>query len=75
VKLRTNSLSDQIRQAIDECGVSRYAISKALGLDQALLSRFMSGKGGLAVKTIDKIGAFLRLQIVVQPQRPKGKGR
>lgn len=75
MKFKQDSLSNQLRRAIDDCGMSRYAIAKSLHLDQALLSRFMSGKGGLSVKTIDKLGALLRLRIVVDKGRQKTKGR
>jgi plasmid maintenance system antidote protein VapI len=57
-------LTDQLRSAIDACGMSRYAVAKAINLDQATLSRFMSGKAGLSVATIDKLGELLGLQLV-----------
>ena len=57
-------LTDQLRSAIDGSGMSRYAVAKAIGLDQSTLSRFMSGKAGLSIETIDKLGEFLGLQLV-----------
>ena len=66
-------LSDQLRAAIDASGMSRYAICKAVGVDQAVMSRFMSGKGGLAQSTIDGIGELLGLWLVSDAERPRGK--
>ena len=54
-------LSDQLRQLIDRSGVSRYRLSQAAGIDQAMLSRFMAGKGGLGMKSIDALAAELNV--------------
>jgi transcriptional regulator with XRE-family HTH domain len=72
---KSDKLSDQLRQAIDASGMSRYAIAKAIGLDQSVLSRFMAGKSGLAVETIDNIGELLGLRIVIEKKPSKSKGR
>jgi transcriptional regulator with XRE-family HTH domain len=68
-------LTDQLRSSIDGADMSRYAICKAVGLDQSTLSRFMAGKAGLSVETIDKIGELLRLQLVMSKDSGKSKGR
>ncbi len=57
------TLSNQLRRLIDASGQSRYAICKAIGLDQATLSRFMAGTGGLSVESLDKLGQYLRLEL------------
>ncbi len=67
-------LSEQIRRAVDDCGMTRYAISKATGIDNATLSRFASGERGLPMKTLDVLAEFLNLNIVVGKGR-KTKGR
>jgi plasmid maintenance system antidote protein VapI len=43
-------------------------IAKAIGLDQATISRFMSGKGGLALETVDKLTALLGLRLRKEPK-------
>jgi ribosome-binding protein aMBF1 (putative translation factor) len=72
---KSEKLSDQLRQAIDASEMSRYAIAKAIGLDQSVLSRFMAGKSGLAFETIDKLGELLELRLVAAKSPTKGKGR
>ena len=57
-------LSDQLRQLIDRSGVSRYRLSQAAGIDQAMLSRFMAGKGGLGMKSVDALAAVLQISLV-----------
>lgn len=66
------TLSDQVRQAVEESGMSRYAICKTLGLSQATMSRFMSGKGGLSMDYLDALADLLDLNITaVEPKTPK----
>ena len=69
-------LTDQLRQAIDNnpAGMTRYAVCKAIGLGQSTLSRFMAGKAGLALDTVDKLGELLELELVTK-KPVKGKGR
>jgi transcriptional regulator with XRE-family HTH domain len=64
-------LSDQIREAIEMCGQSRYAISKATGISEATLSRFMSGERGLTTTALDTLADHLNLNI----QASKRKGQ
>ena len=68
-------LSDQIRKAIRDCGTTRYAIFKATGIDQATLSRFVSGERGLPTKTLDVLAEFLGLRIVTDGPRRTAKGK
>ena len=65
-------LSEQIRQAIETCGETRYKVSKATGISEATLSRFMSGERGLPMKTLDKLGEYLQLTLISKRQ-PKGR--
>ncbi len=67
-------LSEQVRRAVDNCGLTRYAVAKATGIDHATISRFMSGERGLPMKTLDRLAGFLDLSIVAG-KRPKPKGR
>jgi hypothetical protein len=67
-------LSDQIRQAVDASGMSRYRICKTLGIAESTLSRFMSGKGGLSQEYIDGVADLLVLNIVAGNRRSMRKG-
>jgi transcriptional regulator with XRE-family HTH domain len=62
-------LSDQIRQAVEQCGETRYAIAKATGIDQSTLSRFVSGERGLPMNTLDRLADYLGLTITMKSQR------
>ncbi len=72
---QTGHLSDQIRLAVRESGLSRYAICKTSGVDQAVLSRFMSGKSGITTTTLDALARVLNLDIVVRGEKGREKGR
>ena len=72
---RRAKLSDQIRRAVDDCGRTRYRISKQTGIDQSTLSRFMSGERGLPMNTLDKLADYLDLNITVGKGRKPRKSR
>jgi len=57
-------LGDQIRQAVDASGLSRYAICKALDLNEGGFSRFMSGDKGLTLANLEAVADLLDLHIV-----------
>jgi hypothetical protein len=67
-------LSEQVRQAIETCGKTRYQISQDTGIHQATLCRFMGGTGGLSIPVLDKLGEYLGLRIVADESQTK-KGR
>ena len=63
-KAKRLKLTEQVRQAIDNCGESRYRICIETGLDRATLSRFMSGERGLSMEALDTVADYLGLSIV-----------
>ena len=62
-------LSDQLREAIEKAGVSRYSISKEPGVSETTLCRFVSGERGISVDAMDAIGQYLSLSIVGPKKR------
>lgn len=69
------SLSDELRQAIERSGVSRYSIWQQTGIDQGSLSKFMDGERGLGLESIDKLAELLGLHIVAKPESRRSKSR
>ncbi len=63
-KAKRAKLSDQVRQAIEECGETRYQIAQETKLDASTLCRFMSGERGLSTTALDTIAEYLELSIV-----------
>ncbi|WP_428308456.1 hypothetical protein [Lacipirellula sp.] len=64
-----STLSSRLRAALRSSPHSRYAISKATGIDQATLSRFVnsadpSKRSGLSLRAIDLLAAQLNLELV-----------
>jgi transcriptional regulator with XRE-family HTH domain len=57
------TVTDQLRQAIERSEHSRYAICKALDIDQGQLSRFMHGECGLSLDVLDRLCGFLKLEL------------
>jgi hypothetical protein len=62
---RSNLLTDQLRQAIDDCGLTRYQIAKATSIDESALAKFYNGHRGLSVDALNALGKFLQLTITL----------
>jgi transcriptional regulator with XRE-family HTH domain len=83
---KRDKLSNQVRRAVEDSGVSRYSICKAAGIDQGQFSRFMAGTMGLSMTALDALADVLKLRIVVDGpakvlpaetpgRKPKAKGK
>ena len=73
--------SDQIRRAINDSGLSRYEICKRMDFSESVMSKFMGGKSGLAIETLDRLADEIGMSIatesprVVRKRSPKKKVR
>lgn len=66
-------ISDQLRQAIDASGLSRYQIAQETGISQAALSQFYNGHRGLAMWAVDALGECLKIKLVLGRKPPQKK--
>ena len=72
-KKRTNLLTDQLRQAIDDSGLTRYRIAKETGISETALAQFYNGHRGLSMEAMNALGEFLQLKIILG-RKPGKKG-
>jgi len=71
---RGKSMTDQLRQAIDDSGLTRYRIAQETGISEATLSKFYLGQRGLSMEALNALGEFLQLKITLG-RKPDRKGR
>jgi len=66
----------QLAKAIEESGQSRYQISKATGIDQAVLCRITtgSGTGRCSIQTLELLCKYLGLELVKKKRRQSIRG-
>lgn len=69
------TLTEQIRQAIEASGESRYRIARETGVSEPSLSRFMGGERGMNLATLEKLAAFLDIRITIGPAKVKPAAR
>ena len=69
MKRKPVKLSEQVRRAVEKSGMSRYAICKAIGMHESVMSRFMNGKGGLQQDGLDALADLLELDVVARRKR------
>jgi len=71
---RSNLLTDQLRQAIDDSGLTRYRIAKETGVSESALAQFYNGHRGLSMESLNALGEFLQLTIHLG-RKPNKKGK
>lgn len=64
-------LLEQVREAIEASGQSRYAISKATGIGQSQLAKVMAGTAGLSIEAAELLLNHLGYRIEVKQTRRK----
>lgn len=57
-------LSDTLKHAIEHSDWSVNALAKSAGIQQASLQRFVAGKRTLSQKNIERLCAFLGLELM-----------
>jgi hypothetical protein len=60
------TVTDTLRTALERCGESRYAVSKATGIPQSGLSRFAAGHT-MRGDSIDVLAEYLGLALTAKP--------
>ena len=66
------SFGDQIRQAVQDSGMSCYRICKLSGLNKGAMSNFLAGKRGMSLDSLNRLAAVLDLHVVRGPAGPQG---
>lgn len=57
------TISEQLLREIKTCGITRYRISQDTGIEESVLSRFVTGKRGLGMEAIDKLAVYFGLEL------------
>jgi plasmid maintenance system antidote protein VapI len=55
--------AETIRQAVHDSGRTPYAVAKASGVPQAVLSRFLRGERGVTLGTAERLCLTLGLEL------------
>ena len=61
--MRRRSIVDQLRKAIETSGKTQYSLSKATGVDQSVLSRFIHGERTISLETAARLCKHLGLEL------------
>ena len=73
-KKRYSLLTDQLREAINESGLTRYQIAKLTGIDESALAKFYNGHRGLSMGALNALGEVLKLKVTLG-RKAKRKGK
>jgi len=64
------TMTEVLKAAIEESGLTRYRIAKDTGIDQAALMRFMRGEQSLRLDKADALAKYFRLRLVPDTRAP-----
>jgi plasmid maintenance system antidote protein VapI len=67
------ALQDQLRQAIEDSGLTLYRIAKDSGIAYQVLHRFASGERDLTLETATRLADYFGMRLT-RPRRPKTGG-
>lgn len=68
-KKSKTKMSDRIRAEIEQCEVRKSVIARATGINEAALSRFMSGQRGLSMEALDALFEYFDLDVVTKRRK------
>ena len=60
---RQKPVSEQLRQAIRDSGLSLYGLGRQSGVNDGALSRFMRGERDLTTRSVDRLCKSLGLEL------------
>lgn len=64
------TITDTVKVAIRDCGISRYELAKRSGVTEAALCRFMGGVTGMQLSTLERLAPFIGAKIIIeQPEQ------
>jgi hypothetical protein len=70
----SQQLLEQMRQAIDESGLTFYRIAKETGMDKSALGKMYSGQRAFSPGSLDTLGEFFGLRLTIESDiKRKGK--
>ena len=72
-KQSTIPLTEQLRQAINDSGLTRYQIAKETGIDESALAKFYNGRRGLSMEALNALGKCLNLSIKMHRKTSKAR--
>ena len=66
-------LHDQLREAVEDSGLTLYRIAKGSGIAYQVLHRFARGERDLTLETATKLADYFGMRLT-RPRRPNKKG-
>ena len=62
-KKRLPTISEQLLEAVQGCGMSAQALGARCGVSQPIITRWIAGERGITIATADKLAACLGMEL------------
>lgn len=73
LRKKRTSLSESLKRAVGESGLTVFALAHAAGVAQPVLHRFVRGGRDLTLRTAEKLAAYFGLELLPR-RRAKPRG-
>lgn len=73
ITLENSPISEGLRQVVEDCGISKYGLARAVGISKPQFYRFLRKDRGLSQENLDDLASHLKVRITLVRDESSGR--